>query len=138
MSDKTTSIVLVDDDIDFLELLRGLLEKNGYNPICFSNREEALAHMALHKPDLVMTDLMMESLNSGFLFSRWIKAVPEFQDIPVIIVTAASSRLGFDFRPETANDLDAMSADAFFEKPVNPSKLLAKIKEIFKNAPAKP
>ena len=53
------------------------------------------------KPDLVITDLMMTSLDSGFLFARAIKEDPRYADIPVIIATSVSSALGLDFRPRT-------------------------------------
>jgi CheY-like chemotaxis protein len=138
VSEKIPVIVMVDDDIDVLDLMGTWLRKNGYKPYCFTAQEEALAFMAAQKPDLILTDLMMESLNSGFMFTKRLQETPEFADVPIIIITAASSRLGFDFRPESPNDLEAMHAAAFFEKPVIPAKLLAKIREILKNAPAKP
>ena len=50
--------------------------------------------------------------------------------VPVIIVTAVSRHLGISFRPRTAEDLSAMNADAYFEKPVNPQALLAKVEEL--------
>ena len=48
----------------------------------------------------------------------------------MIIVSAVASQKGFDFQPRTAADLAAMGADAFFDKPVAPQVLLAKVKEL--------
>jgi CheY-like chemotaxis protein len=133
MGDATT-ILLVDDDKDFLELERRILESRGYRIVCFSDAQAALA--ALHAgqqavtPALVVTDLMMKALDSGFTFARALKADPRTAMLPVIIVSAVSSQKGFDFRPRTAADLAAMGADAFFDKPVAPEALLDKVKEL--------
>ena len=130
MENENPVIVLVDDDIDLVDIVSRLLRDRGYTVHSFSGSEEALAHMASHVPDLVITDLMMESLDSGFAFSRRIKETPELTHVPVIIITAAGSRRGFDFRPEGPDDLEAMHIAAFLEKPVNSKQLLAKIAEV--------
>jgi CheY-like chemotaxis protein len=80
----------------------------------------------------VVTDLMMKALDSGFSFARTLKSDPRFATIPVVIVTAVSSQKGFDFHPKSPADLKAMNADAFFDKPVSPEALLAKVKELLK------
>ncbi len=133
MGDATT-ILLVDDDKDFLEMERRILESRGYRVACFSDTQAALAALNAGpqpvKPALVVTDLMMTALDSGFTFARALKADPRTAGLPVIIVSAVSSQKGFDFRPRTAADLAAMDADAFFDKPVAPEALLAKVKEL--------
>ena len=50
--------------------------------------------------------------------------------MPVILVTAVSVQRGFDFRPRGAADLAAMHADAYFDKPVDPAALTAKVAEL--------
>ena len=130
MEPRQCMIMLVDDDVDFLDLNKRVLEQAGYRAACFPNREDALNAMAVEKPDLVITDLMMESFDTGFAFSRQIREDARFQNLPIIIVTAVGSQLGLDFRPRTKDDLTAMRADAFFEKPVAPKRLLAKIGEL--------
>lgn len=126
-------IILVDDDIDFLEMNKHILEMRGYRVLCYSDPQEALRKMAKEKPNLVVTDLMMKTLDSGFSFSRTIKEEPQFVDVPVIIVTAVSSRLGYDFSPHTPEELETMYADAYFEKPVLPEALIAKVEELLEN-----
>ena len=123
-------IMVVDDDIDFLEWSRCVLEAAGYRVRCCSDPETALAKMAQEPPALVITDLMMKSLDAGFSLAERIKNDPRFRAIPVIIVTAASSQRGFDFRPQSAADLEAMRADAFLCKPVDPKVLLATIQSL--------
>ncbi|UCF99819.1 MAG: response regulator transcription factor [Spirochaetaceae bacterium] len=123
-------IVLIDDDRDFLEMNRGILEAQGFRISCFTDADQAWQSMKAEAPDLVITDLMMRSLDSGFSLARKIKSDPGLGDLPVIIVTAVASRRGFDFNPGSRAELEAMGADAYFDKPVAPQLLVAKVKEL--------
>jgi CheY-like chemotaxis protein len=123
-------ILLVDDDRDFLEQNRQVLAARGYRVECFSDPQPALQAMRRERPDLVVSDLMMESLDSGFSLARAIKSEPGLAGVPVILVTAVASQRGFDFNPRTREELAAMNADAFFDKPVSPLLLIAKIEEL--------
>lgn len=123
-------IMVVDDDFDFIEINRHVLETKGYTVLCARDPQDALARMARDRPDLVITDLMMESLDSGFSFARQIKDDARLRDIPVIIATAISRQRGIEFTPRTPEDLAAMHAAAYFDKPVAPEALLAKVEEL--------
>jgi CheY-like chemotaxis protein len=124
------TILLVDDDHDFLEVTRHVLEAAGHRVVCTSDPSAALELAAAERPSLVVSDLMMKALDSGFSLARALKADARFSGIPVILVTAIASRLGYDFAPRTPAELAAMGADAFFEKPVAPAKLLAEIQRL--------
>jgi CheY-like chemotaxis protein len=130
MADAAPLILLVDDDVDFLEINRHILEPKGYRVACASDPRQALERMVQEKPALVVTDLMMDDLDSGFSFSRQIRQDPRFADVPIIIATAVTSQVGLDFRPRTAEDLAAMSVDAYFDKPIPPKSLLEKVAEL--------
>jgi two-component system alkaline phosphatase synthesis response regulator PhoP len=125
---KGKLILLVDDDRDFLEQNRGVLAARGYRVAVFSDPEQALQAAEREPPDLVVSDLMMKALDSGFSLARAIKG--RSPAAPVILVTAASSQRGFNFSPRGREDLAAMNADAFFEKPVAPAALIAKVEEL--------
>jgi CheY-like chemotaxis protein len=125
-------ILLVDDDHDFLEMNRSVLEARGYQVLTASNPASALEAVKRERPDLVVTDLMMRDLDAGFSLSRSLKEDPATSSVPVIIGTAASSQRGFDFRPSSRADLQAMRADAFLDKPVSPTVLLEKIEELLR------
>jgi CheY-like chemotaxis protein len=120
-------ILIVDDDFDFLEINRMMLEKAGYRVVTAAEPKTALLRMEDEKPDLVISDLMMTSLDSGFYFARTLKEDPRFTDIPVIIATSVSSALGLDFRPRTDEDREKMHVDAYFDKPLDIGRLLATI-----------
>jgi CheY-like chemotaxis protein len=121
-------ILLVDDDRDFLEQNRGVLAAAGYRVSCFSDPQEALQAAGREPPDLVISDLMMKALDSGFSLAREVKS--RFPGVPVILVTAAASQRGFDFSPRGSEDLAAMNAEAFFDKPVAPERLIAKVRDL--------
>jgi CheY-like chemotaxis protein len=123
-------ILIVDDDFDFIEINRHILETAGYRVAAAAEPAEALAKMTPEPPDLIITDLMMTTIDAGFSFSRAIKEDPRFADIPIIISTSVSSVLGLDFRPRTADDLARMHIDAYFDKPLPPDALLAKVREL--------
>jgi CheY-like chemotaxis protein len=131
-TDRSALILIVDDDFDFLELNRLILERAGYRVATAADPGQALRMMAQEKPDLVITDLMMTNLDSGFSFSRAIKEEPAYADIPVIIATSVSAALGLDFRPRSTDESAAMNVDAYFDKPLDAPRLLAKVAELLK------
>ncbi|HLA82399.1 MAG TPA: response regulator [Thermoleophilia bacterium] len=127
---KPALIMIVDDDYDFLELNRMILERAGFRVVNAAEPQQALAKMANEKPDVVISDLMMTSLDSGFSFARAIKEDPNYQDIPVIIATSITSAFGLDFRPRSEADMVEMHIDAFFDKPLDPNRLVDSIREL--------
>jgi CheY-like chemotaxis protein len=127
---ESALILVVDDDYDFLEINRHILERAGYRVVTAAEPKQALVRMAEERPDLVITDLMMTSLDSGFSFARTIKEDPRYAGIPVIIATSVSSALGLDFRPRTDEDRTKMHVDAYFDKPLDHARLIATIGEL--------
>jgi CheY-like chemotaxis protein len=123
-------ILLVDDDLDFLEINRQILEPKGYRVACETDPQAAWQRLKAEKPDLIITDLMMSDLDSGFSLSRHVKQDPHLVDVPIIMATAITSQIGLDFRPRTPEDLAAMCVDAYFDKPIPPQKLLDKVAEL--------
>ncbi|MEW6197657.1 MAG: response regulator [Planctomycetota bacterium] len=131
-------ILLIDDDPDFLDINRRVLEAAGYRVAAFTDAKSALASMAAEKPALIMSDLMMANLDSGFSLCKQIKDDPRLADVPIILATAASSQLGLDFRPRMPEDLAAMKIDAYFDKPIPPKTLLAKVAELLSRSTPSP
>jgi CheY-like chemotaxis protein len=90
MMKRPRVIFLVDDDRDFLEMERGILTGRGFTVAGFSDPEAALAALrargAGETPALVVTDLMMNKLDSGFTFARALRAEPGMAGVPIVIV----------------------------------------------------
>jgi len=130
-------VLIVDDDYDFLEINRIHLEQAGYRVVTAADPEAALRRMEEEKPDVVITDLMMTSLDSGFSLARTIKEDPRYTHIPLIIATSVSSALGLDFKPRSAEEQAQMHADAYFDKPLDIPTLLKTIANLLGNAAGK-
>jgi CheY-like chemotaxis protein len=130
MTGEQALILIVDDDYDFLEINRFILEAAGYRVVTATNPAEARTRVAEAAPDLVITDLMMTSIDAGFTFAAELKSDPRTAGVPVIISTSVSSALGLDFRPQSPEDLEKMNVDAYFDKPIDARALVAKVAEL--------
>jgi CheY-like chemotaxis protein len=128
-------ILIVDDDYDFLEINRLILERAGYRVVTAAEPSQALVRMQEEKPDLVITDLMMTSLDSGFFFARTIKEDPRYAGIPVIIATSVSSALGLNFQPRSDQDR-ARCMWSLLRQTLDTGRLLSNIHDLLDAQPA--
>ena len=122
---KKTTILLVDDDPDFVEATRVILEGAGYAVKSASNGKEALAGLKKGGVDLLVLDVMMTHDTEGFHIAQEIRENPATAKVPIVMLTGIAQKTGFAFSPET--DADYMPVDAFLEKPVDPDVLLNEI-----------
>ena len=116
MTKATKSILLVDDDPDFLEQQQLLLQNAGYDVWPAAGQEDAEKILKTGTPDAAVVDLMMEHSDGGFALCYHIKK--KDPAIPVIIVTAVASEAGLDFDTETEEERSWVKADAMLDKPV--------------------
>jgi CheY-like chemotaxis protein len=120
-------ILIIDDNPDFLFTTETFLKRNGFATLTASDGKKGLEMAQKEHPDLVLLDVMMETLYSGFEVCKRIKTDPELKGIPVIGISGMAEELGVRYDKE--RDQEYFSPDIFFEKPVDKEKLLAKIKE---------
>jgi CheY-like chemotaxis protein len=137
MTIQSRLILIVDDDYDFLEINRHVLEKAGYRVVTASSPTQALKRVADERPALVITDLMMDDVDAGFSLAAALRDDPATAGVPIILSTSVTTALGLDFRPRSDDDLTKMRVDAYFDKPLPPKDLLAKIDELLAAADAK-
>lgn len=123
MAKKT--ILVVDDDPDFVEATRVVLEGAGYAVKSASNGKEALASLAKGGVDCLLLDVMMTRDTEGFHTAEEIRANPATAKVPIVMLTGISQKTGFAFSPET--DAEYLPVDALLEKPVDPDVLLQAI-----------
>jgi len=88
-------ILLVDDDRDFVEINRMLLEKEGYKIVVAYNPSEGYKLLASEKPDLLILDVMMVEPDDGFAMAQRIRR--EKNNIPIIMLTSVSKVTGMKF-----------------------------------------
>lgn len=81
-------IAVVNDDADYLEMMRDLLEDLGYQAFFCTRDNGAYDSIKQHRPDLILADIRMERPDSGIRLVEQLRQDPETQDIPVIVVTA--------------------------------------------------
>jgi CheY-like chemotaxis protein len=120
-------ILIIDDNPDFLFTTETFLKRNGFATLTAQDGKKGLELAQQEHPDLVLLDVMMETLYSGFEVCKRIKTDPHLQSIPIIGISGMAEELGVRYDKE--RDQEYFSPDIFFEKPVDKEKLLAKIKE---------
>jgi two-component system, OmpR family, alkaline phosphatase synthesis response regulator PhoP len=112
-------ILLVDDEVDILEFLKYNLEQDNFEVLVSSNGKDALKKIS-QNPDLIVLDIMMPEMD-GFELYQQIKTNKEYQDIPIIFLTAKSGET------DEIKGLDLGASD-YIQKPISPKKLIARIK----------
>lgn len=125
-------MLVVDDDEDVREMLRAVLEREGYDVSAASNGAEAV--VALHSPAgaaqppcLILLDLMMPVMD-GAMFRRVLDRDPVLSSIPVIVISAVCGRAA----------AESLRATATLRKPFLPDEVLAAIAAIEQRCPPAP
>jgi CheY-like chemotaxis protein len=119
-------ILIVDDDPDFVEITRAILEAHGYEVAGAANGEEGLRMMRQDKPDLVLLDVMMSSSLEGLNVSHEMRADPELRDVPAIMVSSITRSPHASLFPTE----EYIPIDAWITKPVVPDDLLQKVRRL--------
>ncbi len=118
------SILIVDDEPNNLDVIVAQLSDCDYQIHYASSGQEALSSLDIYNPDLILLDVMMPGIN-GIQVCQQIKAMPKWQAVPIVMVTALSSK------SDLAKCLGA-GADDFISKPVNPEELRARVKSMLR------
>ena len=125
-------IMVVDDDADYVYVIKTLLENEQYTVVTAGDKTEGMEKIRAEKPDLAILDVMMHAWQDGFEMSRQLKKDPQFKNMPVLMLTAVENRTGIGFK-STAGDPLWLPVDAFLSKPVEPQALLAEVKILLSN-----
>jgi CheY-like chemotaxis protein len=115
------TVLLVDDDADFVEMNRVLLERNGYAVRVAYSGKQCMEEVAGHRPDLVILDMVMENQSDGFNVSRELRNSEYTKTIPLVMITSVNDTIPFHIEP----DRTWLPVDALLEKPVDAQLLLA-------------
>lgn len=121
-------ILLVDDDPDFVNITRTVLQSKDHEVKIAANGQQALAAMRAEKPDVVLLDIMMSYILDGVDVTHEMAADEDLKDIPVIMVTSLASTPDADVFPTDEH----VSVDGWMSKPIKPEELLAEIDRVTK------
>lgn len=119
------SVLLVDDDSDFLWQQKVQLEAAGFEVRTAVGETEAKAALAARRPDLAVIDVMMDNPDSGFMLCYYIRK--QDPTIPLILVTSIVAETGMDFTLSTGPDRGWIRADALLAKPIRFEQLKREI-----------
>ena len=122
---KKQTILLVDDDEDFVFQLKAQLEAAGFNILVAHTAKQAVEHLAAVRPDLAVLDLMMEKPDVGFTLCYRIKK--KDPSIPVIMITSVTSETKLEFDAATKEERSWIKADVLLPKPIRFEQLQREI-----------
>jgi CheY-like chemotaxis protein len=124
------TILVVDDDPDFLEQMKVQLEAAGFRVLPAGGEREAEAVLARENVDLAVVDLMLENADGGFSLCHHIKK--RGPRTPVVLVTAVTAETGLEFDAATEEERSWVKADVFLAKPVRFEQLVREIHRLLK------
>lgn len=128
--DKMAKILIIDDDPNFVEATKAILESKSYKVVAAYDKNEGMEKINSEKPDLILLDIMMKKLDDGFTLCYKLKHDPELKKIPVLAISAITEETGLKFSSET--DGEYFEADDYVEKPVKTDDLLERIEKLLK------
>ena len=120
MKDGKNVILYVDDDQDFLDSMRMVLEANGYAMVEALDGESGLKAYKDHRPDFVLVDLMTEEVDAGTALVRQLKG--EGNRAPVYMLSSVGDQMNLSADPAE------LGLDGIFQKPIDHKTLLLTLK----------
>ena len=118
-----SKILIVDDDPDFVEATRMVLESAGYQVISAANGDEGLRKVQEENPDLIILDVIMKTVLDGLNMSQEIANDPIRSKIPILMVTSIANS---DYAALFPTD-EQIHIDDFVSKPIAPDDLLQRV-----------
>ena len=129
--DKKARILLVNDDADFVESTKTILESKPYEVIVAKDGDEGLKKAREAKPDLIILDVIMP-VKDGFTAAEQLKKDPQLSKIPTLMLTAFATK-GRETSIPVSRGMELETED-YIDKPVSPDELLARVEKHLKKA----
>ncbi len=128
MTEKA-KILLIDDDIDFVEATKIVLESKPYEVIVAYDGDDGLRKAREENPDLIILDVIMP-VKDGFTTASQLKKDAELSKIPVLILTSFAEK-GGESSIAVSGGLTLETED-YIDKPISPEELLSKVEKHLK------
>jgi DNA-binding response OmpR family regulator len=130
MKENKKSVLIVDDDVDYLAQLELQVRKLGFDVFTADTQKAGEVMINQRSFDLAIIDLMMEQKDSGFILCYKMKQ--KYPTMPVIIASAVTAETGLNFGVETQAEKSWIKADTFIEKGIRPDQLEREINKLLK------
>ncbi|MBA7705844.1 Alkaline phosphatase synthesis transcriptional regulatory protein PhoP [subsurface metagenome] len=127
--EKKAKILLIDDDVDFVESTKTVLESKPYEVIVAHEGDEGLRKAREENPDLILLDVIMP-IKDGFTAAEQLKKDPQLSKIPVLMLTAFAAKGGETSIPVSRGY--TLETEDYIDKPVSPEELLARVEKFLK------
>jgi len=121
-----SKILVVDDDPDFVEITRMVLESGGYQVVSAVDGKDGLKKLSEERPDLVILDVIMETVLDGLHMSQEMASDPGQRATPILMVTSIANS---DYASLFPTD-ESIHIDDFVSKPIAPDDLLRRVKAL--------
>jgi len=119
-------ILMVDDDQDFLEASKNVLESEGHNVIMANNVKGCEDALKSQEPDVIFLDIMMEQPDDGIALANKLKK--NGMKSPIVMLSGVSKVTGYKY----GKCDEVLPCSSFLEKPITPKALIDKVNEILK------
>jgi DNA-binding response OmpR family regulator len=129
-------LLIVDDDPDYVDGIRSILEKANYEVDAAYNPKDGFNALETGNYDMLLLDIMMGRGAEGVMMARKINKDPKLREIPVLIITGLREQIAFLFPGQPVHPR-FLPTDELMEKPVDPDLLLEKVEALLKKAAEK-
>lgn len=129
-------VLIVDDDPDFVEGIKAILEGADYDTDVAYNPKDGFQALKSRAYDLLLLDIMMGRGAEGIMLARKIRKDPDLEQLPVLIITGIREQIAFLF-PGRGVHPGFVPVDDLVEKPVEPEFLLEKVHSLLEAAAAR-
>jgi len=129
-------LLIIDDDPDFVDGIRSILETADYDVDAAYNPKDGLDALQKKDYDLLLLDIMMGRGAEGIMIARRLRKDPKLREMPVLIITGIREQLAFLFPGQPVHP-GFVEVDELVEKPVEPQVLLDKVSTLLQMAESK-
>jgi len=126
-------ILIIDDDPDYVEGIKSILEKADYEVEAAYNPEDGFNTLKSKPFDLLLLDIMMGRGAEGVMVARKISKDPKLRETPTLIITGIREQIAYLF-PGQPMHPHFLPVDELIEKPVEPDLLLEKVSTLLRLA----
>ncbi len=133
---QAKKLLMIDDDPDFVEGIKSILDAAGYQVDVAYNQKTGLQALQAKTYDLLLLDIMMGRGAEGIMIARKLRKDPKLREMPVLIITGIREQLAFLFPGEAVHPR-FVAVDELVEKPVEPKILLEKVSTLINMAEAR-